>query len=325
VATEIRLRRRPRRVPEPDDFEVAEVPDPVPVDGQVLVRSVLVSVDPGQRSRMRDADAPIGAVPPGSALGTVTWSGGAGVPVGAMVRGRWGWRDVAAVAAAEVTVVEPVEGIPVAAELGALGVPGLTAYVGLLDIGAPRPGETVFVSGAAGAVGSVVAQIAKIKGCRVVGSAGTDEKVAALEAVGVDAAFNYRRVSPADGVRSASPDGIDLYFDNVGGEHLQAALDHLRPHGRVVCCGSVSAYNDDGPGPAIHNLRRFVTSRLTMRGFVIWDHMDRVAAHRADTVEWLRGGRLVETYTFTDGLENTPGAFIGMLRGANVGKALVRV
>ncbi len=247
------------------------------------------------------------------------------MPVGATVRGRWGWRDVAAVAAGDLTVVEPVDGIDLAAELGALGVPGLTAYVGLLDIGRPRPGETVFVSGAAGAVGSVVAQIAKIKGCRVVGSVGADKKVAAAEASGVDAAFNYRRMSPAEGLRSVSPDGIDLYFDNVGGEHLQAALDHLRPHGRVVCCGSVSAYNDDGPGPAIDNLRRFVTARLSMSGFVIWDHMDRAGAHRADMVHWLRTGRLVERYTFTDGLGNTPAAFIGMLQGANVGKALVRV
>jgi NADPH-dependent curcumin reductase CurA len=188
----------------------------------------------------------------------------------------------------------------------------------------PTTGETVFVSGAAGAIGSMVGQMAKILGCRVVGSAGSDEKVEFVRSLGFHQAFNYKRVPPRQALDDLCPDGFDVYFDNVGGEHLQAAVDTLGLHGRIVCCGSVSAYNDSGPGPPLRSLRRFVTHRLSMTGFVIWDHADREPDHRRDTLTWLRSGELQAPVTLTEGIENTPAAFIAMLEGANIGKALVR-
>lgn len=313
--------------PRLSDFEVVEAPVPEPAEGEALVRSVLLSVDPGQRSQMRDPGSAyvVGSVVPGSALGRVERSRAPGVPEGALVRGRWGWTELAAVRGHQLDVLGEEPDIDPTAELGVLGVPGFTAYVGLLDIGRPERGETVFVSGAAGAVGSMVGQMAKIAGCTVVGSAGSDEKVAFVRSLGFDAAFNYKRVAPRQALAELCPEGPDLYFDNVGGDHLQAAVDTLREHGRIVACGSVSAYNDDGPGPALASIRRFVTHRLSMRGFVIWDHGERAAEHRADTLAWLRAGLLQAPTTLTEGIEATPAAFIAMLEGANTGKALVRV
>jgi NADPH-dependent curcumin reductase CurA len=325
MATEIHLVARPVGLPRLDDFAVVDGVDPRPGDGEALVRSDYVSVDPGQRSRMRDADAPVGRAVPGSSLGTVVASRSAQLPEGALVRGRWGWRELAVVRPEEVDVVPEEPGIARTSELSVLGTPGLTAFVGFHDIGRPRPGEVVFVSGAAGAIGSMVGQMAKLAGCTVIGSAGGPAKVAHLLALGFDHAIDYRATPPGDALGTLAPDGIDLAFDNVGGEHLQAAVDHLRDHGRIVSCGSVSAYNDDGPGPALRNLRRFVTHRLRMEGFVIWDHAHRREAHRSTVLDWLRAGRLQDPISLTVGLQRAPEAFISMLQGGNIGKALVQV
>jgi len=198
--------------------------------------------------------------------------------------------------------------------------------VGLLDFGQPKPGETVFVSAAAGAVGSVAGEIAKLKGCRVVGSAGSDAKVAFLrEELGFDAALNYKSVRLDEALGRTCPDGIDVYFDNVGGDHLQAALNHMNPFGRISACGMISVYNSTSPVPGPNNLGLIVRQRLTVRGFIISDHLDRRPAFLADMSGWLREGKVKNVETVVEGIENAPRAFIGLLRGENLGKMLVRL
>ena len=219
----------------------------------------------------------------------------------------------------------PAGGLSPSAYLGVLGMPTLTAYVGVLDIAALKPGDVVFVSGAAGAVGSMAGQIAKLKGAaRVIGSAGTEEKVRWLREIGFDAAFNYRTAPVLAQLREAAPDGIDVYFDNVGADHLDAALVMLNNHGRVAMCGAIAHYNATEPPPP-GNLGLVVSKRLTLRGFIIIDHADRQPDMIADVSAWLRDGKLTHAETIVDGLERAPGAFIDLLRGANTGKMLVRL
>ena len=216
---------------------------------------------------------------------------------------------------------------PASAYLGVMGMPGLTAWVGLLDIGAPSAGETVFVSGAAGAVGSVACQIAKLKGCRVVGSAGSAEKTRWLtEEAGVDAVIDYRTTeSLRRAVRDACPDGIGVYFDNVGGDHLEAAIWSMNDFGRIVACGSISTYNAVEPEPGPSNLFQVVTKRLMIKGFIVSDHMDRSGAFAEEMSAWIRAGRIRWRETVVDGIESATAAFLGLFRGDNVGKMLVRV
>jgi hypothetical protein len=213
----------------------------------------------------------------------------------------------------------------VSTALGVLGMPGFTAWYGLFEIGRPQPGETVFVSGAAGAVGSAAGQMAKIAGCRVIGSAGSPEKVAWLGELGFDAAFDYRRQPVRDALRDAAPDGIDIYFDNVGGDHLEAAVGALVNRGRVVCCGSISRYNDVEPAPGPRNMFMVVTKRLRLEGFIISDHTDSFGEFHEAASAWFREGRLRYRETVIEGIENAPRAFLGLLRGENVGKMLVQV
>jgi NADPH-dependent curcumin reductase CurA len=213
----------------------------------------------------------------------------------------------------------------VSTALGVLGMPGLTAWYGLFEIGRPQPGETVFVSGAAGAVGSAAGQMAKIAGCRVLGSAGSPEKLAWLGELGFDAAFDYRERPAREALAELAPDGIDVYFDNVGGDHLEAAIGALRRYGRIVACGSISRYNDLEPTPGPRNLFMVVTKRLRMEGYIISDHFDRFPEFYAQAGRWMREGRLRYRETVIDGIENAPRAFLGLLRGDNIGKMLVRV
>jgi NADPH-dependent curcumin reductase CurA len=214
----------------------------------------------------------------------------------------------------------------VSSYLGALGMPGLTAYVGLLDIASFRAGDAVFVSGAAGAVGSLVGQIAKAKGAsRVIGSAGSTAKVAHLGELGFDAAFNYKDGPVGALLREAAPDGIDVYFDNVGTDHLEAALFSLNPYGRVALCGAIAVYNATEAPAGPRNLGLAVGKRLTLRGYIVSDHYDRMPAFTADMAQWLRDGQVQCHETVVDGLENAPDAFIGLLRGQNVGKMVVRI
>ena len=329
VAREIRLVARPAGFPGEDLFEVAETPIPDPGEGQLLVRNAYFSVDPYMRPRMNDvrsyvAPFTLGEAMTGGAVGRVVASRNPAFAEGEWVLHALGWREWALSDGSGVRKVDP-EGAPVSTALGVLGMPGFTAYYGLFEIGRPEDGQSVFVSGAAGAVGSAAGQMAKIAGCRVLGSAGSEEKLAWLRELGFDAAFNYRERSAREALAEAAPDGIDIYFDNVGGDHLEAAIGAMRINGRIVACGSISRYNDAEPVAGPRNLFMVVTKRLRMQGYIISDHYDRFPEFLARAQEWLRDGRLRYRETVIDGIENAPVAFLGLLRGENVGKMLVKV
>jgi NADPH-dependent curcumin reductase CurA len=328
---EIHLASRPVGWPTPANFALVEVEVPAPGPGQVVVRNTMMSVDPYMRGRMNDAKSyvppyQVGAALDGGAIGEVVESRSDDLSPGDTVLHGLGWRDFAVADAARFRRVDPALA-PASAYLGALGMPGLTAYVGLLDIAAMQPGETVFVSAAAGAVGGLAAQIAKLRGAaRVIGSAGSASKVDYLtRSLGLDAAFSYRDAPVRDQLKRAAPDGIDVYFDNVGGDHLEAAIAALRPFGRVALCGAVSQYNDAEPAPGPRNLSLAVTKRLTLRGFIIRDHSDRNPEFLAEMSGWLAAGRIRVDETVVDGLANAPDAFLGLLRGENTGKMVVRL
>jgi NADPH-dependent curcumin reductase CurA len=326
---EVRLASRPVGEPSLDDFELAEVTVPDPADGELVVRNAFMSVDPYMRGRMSDRKS---YVPPfevgqplqGGAIGRVVASRAQDVPEGAWVQSNLGWREFASGPARAFQVVDPGHRSP-SLQLGALGGPGFTAYVGLLDIGQPQPGETVFVSAAAGAVGTIVGQLAKIHGCRVIGSAGSAEKLDVLREIGFDEAFDYKAVDVREALAAAAPDGVDVYFDNVGGDHLEAALDVMNPFGRIPVCGMISLYNATEPQPGPRNLFLIIGKRLLLKGFIISDHMDRRQAFIDEVGGHLDAGRLVVKETVEHGIERAPNAFIGMLRGANVGKMLVQL
>jgi hypothetical protein len=326
---EIRLASRPKGFPSPADFALATVALPDPVEGQVLVRNLFLSVDPYMRGRMNDVKSyvppfALGAAMEGGAVGEVVASKAKGIAPGATVTSMYGWREAFVADAKEVRLVDPSVR-PLSAYLGVLGVTGLTAWVGL-NLGEATSGETLFVSGAAGAVGSIAGQLAKARGCRVVGSAGSAEKVRFLqEELGFDAAFDYHEKDLSMRLKDAAPDGVDVYFDNVGGEQLEAALGAMNLRGRVVMCGAISVYNDVEPRPGPRNLPFVIGKRLTIRGFIVTDHLDETPAFLAELVPELRSGRLKAKETVVEGIENAPRAFLEMLRGANVGKMVVRV
>ena len=328
---QIVLASRPSGWPNAANFALTETARPGLADGQVRVRNLFMSVDPYMRGRMNDVKS---YVPPfrlgepleGGAIGTVTESRSPDVAAGDLVLHMLGWRDEAILPARQAQKIAQVKGLSPSAYLGVLGVPALTAYVGLLDIAGLKEGNVVFVSGAAGAVGSMAGQIAKLKGAaRVIGSAGTDEKVRWLREIGFDAAFNYRAGSVLAQLREAAPDGIDVYFDNVGADHLDASLVALKPHGRVAMSGAIALYNATEPMPGPTNIGLVITKRLALRGFIIIDHQDRLPDMIADVSRWLADGKLSHAETVVDGLENAPTAFINLLRGANTGKMIVRL
>jgi NADPH-dependent curcumin reductase CurA len=326
---EIRLAARPRGVPVAADFELAEVDVPEPADGEILVRNAFVSVDPYMRGRMNDAKSyvppfAVGEAMRGGAVGQVLASRNDRWPEGSWVQHDLGWREAAVLDGRGVRAVDPAVG-PVSTSLGVLGMTGLTAFVGIDDIGAVQAGETVFVSGAAGAVGSIAAQLARVRGATVVASAGTPEKVSWLRELGVDAAFDYRETATKTALREFAPEGIDVYFDNVGGDTLEAAIGALRLRGRIVACGSISRYNATEALPGPRNLFMVVTKRLRMQGFIVSDHADRFPAFLAEVAPLVADGTIRYRETVVDGIERAPEAFIGMLEGANVGKMLVRV
>jgi NADPH-dependent curcumin reductase CurA len=256
----------------------------------------------------------------GGAVGQVIASRNDRFPEGSWVSHGLGWRELALSDGRGAMPFDP-SFAPVSTALGVLGLTGFTAHYGLLEIGRPQEGETVFISGAAGAVGSVAGQIAKLKGCRVIGSAGSPEKIAWLEELGFDDAFDYHETSTRDALR----DGIDVYFDNVGGSTLEAAIGAMRTYGRIVACGSISGYNATEATPGPRNLFQVVTKRLLMKGFIISDHYDGFGAFLAEMGPWVRDGSIRYRETVVDGIENAPAAFMGMLEGENVGKMLVRV
>jgi NADPH-dependent curcumin reductase CurA len=329
VSREIRLVARPQGFPSEDLFELTETPIPDPGEGQLLVRNSYFSVDPYMRPRMNDvrsyvAPFTLGEALTGGAVGQVAASRHAKYAKGDWVQHPLGWREWALSDGSGVRKIDP-GAAPVSTSLGVLGMPGFTAYYGLFELGAPKPGETVFVSGAAGAVGSTAGQMAKIAGCRVLGCAGSAEKVAWLRDIGFDAAFDYRERSLRQALAEAAPDGLDIYFDNVGGDSLEAAIGALRNHGRIVACGSISRYNDVEPAPGPRNMFMVVTKRLRLQGYIISDHYDRFPEFLERAREWVRDGRLRYQETVVEGIENAPRAFLGLLRGENVGKMLVKV
>ena len=328
---QIVLASRPSGWPAAANFALTEADRPELADGQVRVRNLFMSVDPYMRGRMNDVKS---YVPPfrlgepleGGAIGTVIESRSPDLAGGDLVLHMLGWRDEAVLPGSQARKVTVAEGLSPSAYLGVLGMPTLTAYVGLLDIAGLKQGDTVFVSGAAGAVGSMAGQIARLKGAsRVIGSAGSDDKVRWLREIGFDAAFNYRAASVVEQLRAAAPHGIDVYFDNVGSDHLDAALVILNPHGRVAMSGAIASYNATEPPTGPSNLALVITKRLTLRGFIVSDHARRMPEMIADVSAWLRDGKISHAETVVDGLDHAPEAFINLLRGANTGKMIVRL
>lgn len=330
-STEVHLASRPNGLPTPGDFRFVQVDVPPPGPGQIVVRNLLMSVDPYMRGRMNDVKS---YVPPfkldhvmdGDALGEVVASESPDLAVGDIVQHRYGWREYAVADAGRFRKVDPAAVPSLSAYLGVLSMIGLTAYVGLLDIAAMKPGDTVFVSGAAGAVGSLAGQIAKLRGAElVIGSAGTPAKLARLRELGFDAAFDYHAGPVRALLKEVAPEGIDVYFDNVGGDHLEAAIAALKPFGRVALCGAISQYNATEPPPGPRNLAMAIGKRLTLRGFIVFDHGDRMGDFLTEVGGWLREGRLRFDETVVDGIEAAPQALIDLFHGANTGKMLVRL
>jgi NADPH-dependent curcumin reductase CurA len=338
---EVHVVRYPTGELRESDFRVVEVDVDDPRDGEVLVRNTWTSVDAAHRLRLREKAPPgyfaafgLGHAMDGIAtVGEVVASRADGFEVGDTVRHAAGWRDYALIEAGKpalggVGTLMRVDTDVAAPEayLGALGGSGLTAYVGLFDVAGLREGDVVWVSAAAGSVGSLVAQMAKIRGHRVVGSAGSDDKVSYLrDELGLDAAFNYKAGPLAELLRTAAPDGIDVYFDNVGGDHLEAAIGALRRRGRIAMCGAISEYDASRPAPGPGNLFLAVANDLTLRGFRGSSHVNRMAEMMREVGAWLREGRIRYRQTVVDGLEHAPQALARLLRGDTTGKTLVRI
>ncbi|WP_372727086.1 NADP-dependent oxidoreductase [Nocardioides sp.] len=326
---EIHLASRPTGQPTLENFRTVETELADPAPGQVLVRNTFLSVDPYMRGRMNDVKSyvppfQVGAVLDGGAVGEVIASGEESLPVGTTVLHQAGWREHALISAKAARPVD-VARVPASAYLGVLGMPGLTAYVGLQRIAAMKEGDAVLVSGAAGAVGSLAGQMARLMGAStVVGSAGSAEKVAWLtDELGFDAAVNYK--DGAIGKLLAGHGPFDVYFDNVGGDHLEAAISHLADFGRVAACGAIASYNDERPSPGPRNLMMLVSKRLTLRGFIVSDHADLAAEFHQRVGAWVADGQLVFRETVVDGLDQTPQAFLDLLAGGNTGKMVVRL
>ncbi|MBC9227269.1 zinc-binding dehydrogenase [Aeromicrobium sp. 636] len=327
---EIHLAQRPSGLPGPETYRFVERELRELREGDVLVENIVLTVDPYMRPRMNDVKS---YVPPfkldhaldGGAVGVVVESRSEALPVGTVVSHGLGWREHAVLADKYAKRIE-LNGLPSSYFLGVLGMPGMTAYAGLFDVAAFQPGDSVFVSAAAGAVGSLVGQFARLGGAdRVVGSAGSAEKVALLvDELKFDAAINYRDGDVMGQVGAAFPDGFDVYFDNVGGDHLEAALEHINERGRMALCGSISGYNDpNASGP--RNMFKAVGKRLTMRGFIVSDHEHLRPEFEQKVGQWLRDGDLAYRETTWNGLDAMPEAFAGLLTGANTGKAIVRL
>lgn len=320
---------RPHGWPKAEDFALREVSVVAPAEGRVLVRNKYFSVDPYMRGRMNDVKS---YTPPfkldhpmdGGAVGEVIASNAEGIAVGDHVLHGLGWREYADVPAQHAVKVDP-DLAPLSAYLGVLGMTGMTAYAGLFEVASFKEGDAVFVSGAAGAVGSQVGQLARLKGAsRVIGSAGSDEKVRLLvEEYGFDAAFNYKSGPVRDQLQAAAPDGIDVYFDNVGGEHLEAALASFNVHGRATICGMIAQYNETEPVPGPRNMALIIGKRLRLQGMLVNDHAALQPQFVKEVAGWLSSGELKYDETVVEGIEHGFDAFLGLLRGENTGKMIV--
>ncbi|WP_326827390.1 NADP-dependent oxidoreductase [Streptomyces sp. NBC_01751] len=331
INREWHLLSRPEGWPKPEDFALVESEVKQPGEGQVLVRNEYLSVDPYMRGRMSAAKSyadpyELGKVMQGGAVGEVVTSSAEGIEAGDHLLHFGGWREYATIDAKQAVKVDP-KAAPLSTYLGVLGMPGLTAYAGLLRTASFKEGDSVFVSGAAGAVGSQVGQIAKLKGAsRVIGSAGSDEKVKLLvEEYGFDAAFNYKSGPVSQQLREAAPDGIDVYFDNVGGDHLEAAIGSLNLGGRIAICGAISVYNATEPAPGPRNLARLIQTRGRIQGLLVGDHYDLQPQFVEEVGPWVASGALKYRETVVEGIENNLEAFLGVLRGDNIGKMIVKL
>jgi hypothetical protein len=330
TSREIRLKSRPVGLPTADNFELASVELPAPGPGEVQVRNLFMSVDPYMRGRMYDRPSyvppfQIGQALQGGAIGTVVASNDPSLKEGDLVQSMWGWRE-AFNAPANTLQKSDAHGLPPQALLGVAGMPGMTAYAGLLRIAALKEGDVVFVSAAAGAVGSVVCQIAKIKGHTVIGSAGGDEKVAFLKSIGVDHVIDYKETKDLTAaLLEAAPKGIDVYFENVGGEHLEAAINAARPFARFALCGMISQYNETGEPKGPSNIIQAVGKSLRLEGFIVSNHYDMLPDFMRDMSEWIGSGKMRWKETVDEGIEAAPGAFIKLFKGENLGKMLVKL
>jgi NADPH-dependent curcumin reductase CurA len=329
MSREIRLASRPHGLPTVANFTLAQT-KLEPLQGQeVLVRNVFMSVDPYMRGRMNDGKS---YVPPfelgkpldGGAVGEVVESKTGKFKPGDIVTSNFGWRECF-IATPEKLHAVSRDIQPLSVYLGALGMTGMTAWAGLnlVDV---KAGDVVFISGAAGAVGNVAGQLAKLRGCRVIGSAGSTEKVTfLLEECGFDVAFNYKAGPMLEQLNQKAPDGIDVYFDNVGGETLEAAISALRVHGRIIACGGISGYNDEKPRPGPSNLFNMITKRLTMKGLLVFDWLDRQAEFEKEVGGYFRSGKLKSKETVAEGIDKAVDAFLGLFQGQNVGKMVVKL
>lgn len=329
ISREIRLKSRPDNLPSAENFELTEISVSDPKDGEVVVKNLFMSVDPYMRGRMRDmksyaAPFEIGEALTGGCIGKIVNSKSDDFKTGDYVNTMYGWREYSVSSTKGMKKVNP-DLAPLSAFLGTLGMPGMTAYVGLKNIGEPKEGETLFVSAASGAVGAVACQIGKVFGCRVVGSAGSDEKVAWLkEEAGIDEAINYKKVDDLEAVMAAAcPNGIDVYFENVGGAHLEAALNLMNPFGRIPLCGMIAGYNNKIPGP--RNLAFAVGKSLKLQGFIVSNHPDMAPQFFQDVEQWVKEGKIKSKETIVEGIENAHGAFIGLFSGDNFGKMIVKL
>jgi len=326
---QVLLARRPTGAPQESDFRLVETAVPEIGDGQFLVRSRYLSLDPYMRGRMNDAKSyakpvELGAVMVGGAVGEVAASRHPKFKPGDKVVGAFGWQLYAASDGAGVSRIADPR-VPLSAYLGVVGMPGVTAYIGLLDFGQPKAGETVVVSAASGAVGAVVGQIAKIRGCRAVGIAGGPDKCRyVVEELGLDACVDYKAGRLWEDLSQATPKGIDVYFDNVGGEILDIVLRRLNPFARIPLCGLISQYNAAEPY-AMKNAGALLVNRVKLQGFIVTDHLPRWPAALADLAQWLSEGKIKYRETVAEGLRSAPSAFIGMLAGKNFGKQLVKL
>lgn len=337
VSREIHLRKRPIGIPTEGNFELVESRIPNPKEGQFVVRNIWMSVDPYMRGRMRGIKtyiSPFELNKPleGSCIGQVVESKNDQFKIGDYVLSNYGWREYwVSTESNAVTKIDP-KIAPLQSYLGIMGLTGLTAYVGLLKVAGLRESDrekhTVFISAAAGAVGSASCQIAKIKGCRVIGSTGSQEKVSwLLKEANIDYAFNYNEIGEkniSSDLKRQCPDGIDIYFDNVGGKHLEAAIDNMKTFGIVVLCGMISQYNlSSSKGPS--NLMLAITNRLRLQGFIVRDHYDMLVEFHANMSKWIKDGKIKWKETIFEGLENAPKAFLALFKGQNIGKMLVRL
>ncbi|MDG1907449.1 MAG: NADP-dependent oxidoreductase [Pseudomonadales bacterium] len=326
VSKEIHLVKRPEGMSVNSDFAMVEATLNAPADGEVLVRNIYMSVDPAMRPAMTNGQTKLDRAMEGSAIGQVAASNHPDFPEGSYVLHRAGFREYHLSDGKDLSVIVP-EGESLTTHLHVLGMTGLTAYGGMLVTGELKENENVFVSAAAGAVGSVAVQIAKIKNCRTIGSCGSDEKVDYLtNELGLDGAFNYKTQSIARSLHELLPEGIDVYFENVGGAHLDAAMGQMRALGRVPVCGMISAYNTKGArSEGVTTLSNMIYNRVTMKGFVVYEFFDMRDQFLADMRQWIAEGKMKYQETIMQGVENAPNAMIGLLQGENSGKMLVQI